>query len=84
MRAVKPSMPFDVNAKTVPHEFQMGITDVLCDMDHAGAIQHIQIFTHQNHIACWFSGLDLLQSHEQSFEESALGCFLLEWYFIIK
>jgi hypothetical protein len=46
MRAVKPSMPFDVNAETVQDELQTGITDVPCDKDCACALQHVQIFTH--------------------------------------
>lgn len=57
IRAVKPSMPFDVNAGTVPDEFQMVITDLMCEMEHESALQHIQIFTHQNHTACKFLGL---------------------------
>lgn len=56
MRAVKPSMAFDVNDETVPDEFQMGITDMLCEMDRERALQHIQIFTHQNHTACRYLG----------------------------
>jgi len=51
IRAVKPSIPFDVTVETVPDEFQMEITDPLCKMDCERALQHIQIFTHQNHIA---------------------------------
>jgi hypothetical protein len=57
MRAVTPSMPFDVNAETVQDEFQMEITDVLCNNDCVCALQHVQIFTHQNHTACRFLGL---------------------------
>jgi len=49
-------MSFDVNAETVPDEFQMGITGLLCEMDHERAHQHIQIFTHQNHVSCRFLG----------------------------
>jgi hypothetical protein len=56
MRAVKPSMAFDVHAETVPDEFQMGIIDLLCEMDRERVLQYIQIFTHQNHTACRFLG----------------------------
>ena len=34
-------MSFDVDAETVPDEFQMGITNLLCEMDRERAIQHI-------------------------------------------
>jgi hypothetical protein len=45
MRTVKPSMPCDVTAETVPDEFQMGITYLLCDMDLGSAFQHVEILS---------------------------------------